>query len=284
MPSPASLTSLPSQHHAITSTPDSLSLPSAFLSQLNVPAQLVEVKAIDLRNPDDLSELLRSDIPVLFSSFSAKQPEVFRALKVYPNPNTICIFNGSSSEDIGPALSDSSPKILFIDPRRAKDAVELFLSNGTSALQKYQDEFTQSNLPTLVSALKSIVSSSSSSHTALSQIHAALFQCRETLQNYKNVANQVLVAASDLETHVKENKIKIAREIFGSDDTEEKNEVSVALRHAEQQMKATIDYLSWRRALSRVDEISLIVGAALEQAWCRDLEKKVCLSFVNTLI
>lgn len=53
------------------------------------------------------------------------------------------------------------------------------------------------------------------------------------------------------------------------------HEVAEALKLAEKNVREVMTRLNWWRMLGRVDEISNIVTAAVETAWCPVLEKKV---------
>jgi hypothetical protein len=61
-----------------------------------------------------------------------------------------------------------------------------------------------------------------------------------------------------------------ARRQLGNDDL-----VTDAIVKAEKDMRRVMDSLTWWRAVWRVDELGAIVTYAVENAWCKDLERHV---------
>ena len=199
-------------------------------------------------------------------------------------------------------------KILFIDPTRAIHALRALKSDPSSsvAVQRYQDNFVGSRIATLTDALKSIFSSTDApqspnnissisasttlrTRTALAQIRGALSACAVSLQRAKADINMVCADVSELSGKVEEARARIQGEVFGlsrqhdaSKATSGGDEVAMALKVAEEEIKVVMDRLTWWRMVWRVDEIGGIIGSAVEKVWCKELENKVgwkCFSF-----
>jgi hypothetical protein len=195
----------------------------------------------------------------------------------------------------------NSLKTLFIDPARAVQALRTLRSgsNSSLAVQRYQDDFVGSGIATFTDALKAklssiapqspnnhvssvSVSSTLRTQTAIAHIGSALSACAHSLQCAKADITTVYADVSELNGKVEDARARVQNEVFGlswqhkpSTTKLGRNEVTEALKVAEREMKVVMDRLTWWRMVWRVDEISCIVGAAVERAWCTELEKKV---------
>lgn len=169
-------------------------------------------------------------------------------------------------------------------------ANEHFKSDPGSSLavQRYQDNFVGSQVSTVTVALRERFSSgpnpsevSLRTRTSLAQIQAALSTVRTSLKCARKDMDTVSLAVSGLNDRIEEAKVRVHQDVFGrssasgSKPNVEGDAVVDALQEAGKDVRVVMDRLTWWRMVWRVDEISLIVSQAVQQAWCRDLEKQV---------
>lgn len=164
-----------------------------------------------------------------------------------------------------------------MDPPRAVAAIEALPADPRSSatVQRYQDDFTGSRVSTLTAVLKSRFASGSNhirTQTALAQIRFTLATSHNTIRNAKRELETLSAAIGHLRDRIEETKIRVQGDILGR---QEGDKVVTALDNARKELSVVMDRLSWFRMVSRVDEISHIVGQAIEKAWCQELEKQV---------
>ena len=52
--------------------------------------------------------------------------------------------------------------------------------------------------------------------------------------------------------------------------------IAKAVAQAKRSVQPTMDALQWYKLFWRVDDVRAAVTTAVDRAWCRDLERKVC--------
>jgi len=184
--------------------------------------------------------------------------------------------------------NSSSPHILFIDPSRALSAVQSFRSNPSSpvAIQQYQDNYNQSGLPHLTNTIRSIIDSEHATpspsaylrkRTAVFQLYDALNAFNLSINTLQNNLDDIREGISQLTRKIEEAKARIPLEIFFGQSAQAggKDIVDASLKLASKEMEHFLKKLSWWKTVLRTDEISCIVGDAVERVWCQDLEQKV---------
>lgn len=114
--------------------------------------------------------------------------------------------------------------------------------------------------------------------TALAQFRFALATCTDTLGDTKRELEKIRAAVGHLNDRISEAKIRVQGDVLGR---EKDSEVIAALDNARKEIRVVMDCLSWFKMVSRVDEISHIVGQAVEKAWCQELEKMVSPIWIN---
>jgi hypothetical protein len=217
------------------------------------------------------------------------------------------------------SASTQSREIIFLDPSRAVKALAALHanSNSPSTIQRYQDDFVGSGLSSITQILRHMLGSPSESPLAvlradvvLTHIRGALATCRDKLSSAKADAASVSSDISFLTTQIEEARRLAPVDIFGSPHAKkagwgsvwppatrsrqhgpptagvvkqenQTDAIAEALAHSRRRMHDVMDNLTWWRMLWRVDEISSLVRAAVEQTWCFELEKKVVFSFIS---
>lgn len=90
--------------------------------------------------------------------------------------------------------------------------------------------------------------------------------------------DKAYIDTTNLKERIAEAQARVEGEIFARHEYSQKtvlDEVDEAIKLAEQEMRPIMDRLTWWRMIWKVDEISSIVGTAVTQTWCHDLERKV---------
>lgn len=191
------------------------------------------------------------------------------------------------------ALNDDL-QVLFVDPTRALHGLEQLGGSPSSplAVQRYQDDVTGSNVASVTRAVKDVITSAlrngSTSpgpsevvavhvQTGRALIYDVLLTCRTVLRHTDLEADAVLTGTSRLRGQVEESKAKVHLEVFGTSG-KDGDEIAKAAGQARTSVKLTMDALQWYKLFWRVDDIREVVTAAVDRAWCRDLERKVCLT------
>lgn len=182
-------------------------------------------------------------------------------------------------------------RLVFVDPTRAIHGLDMLDNSVASptAVQRYQDDFSGSNVSAVTRTVKEILSEGTSSSDKASQsarvaaVHAqtgkvliqdALATCRAVLRKAELGADAVLTGTSTLRQQIEEAKAKVHLEVFGTED-KDGDDIAKAVAQARKNVKATMDALQWYNLFWRVDDVREVVTAAVDRAWCRDLERKV---------
>lgn len=232
--------------------------------------------------------LLSSDVPVivcnpvttsiakLYSELPLSLQHENAILVVVCSPESISTFADAVSKHLPKSLS-----VVFADPSRALGAIRILNTEPRSsvAVQRYQDDYAASGISKFTAALTqrlSIVSSGGVGAlyalSAKEQVKASLSTCHATLKTADEEVGAVMCSSIDLTCSVAELKERIEAEVLGVSSA---NEVQRALDRAKVEVKAVLDHLTWWRCIWRVDDIGETVKAAIDKAWCRDLEDRV---------
>ncbi|KAG6813369.1 hypothetical protein H0H92_011635 [Tricholoma furcatifolium] len=281
-------------------------LPSSFFDQFLVPLQIIELHptssvASSVFDTQTSDTLLKADIAlILCNPITTPISTLLRDRLLSRNPNTILVVTSTPSKSAAEALKNSvldhipdklSRKlhVLFVDPSRAVAANEALKADFQSptAVQRYQDEYVGSQVSTVISMLKSILSpqatnphgSSFRTQAALAQIEAALSTCRVILHRARNEMDSVAVDVCTLKARLEEAKARGPREVFSFPQSSraEVDAVVDSVNIAAQEVKVVMDRLTWWRMVWRVDEISTLVTQAMSQPGCRKLEQRLIL-------
>ncbi|KAJ3999644.1 hypothetical protein F5050DRAFT_1804846 [Lentinula boryana] len=261
-----------------------LYLPSSFLQQFPFSVEIDEYSAEQNPDPhpsDSKHESLpaeawfNSDVPVVLCN---PVTDHLPALSL-KHPNAIRVLTSST-----PIRDNYPPRTLFIDPLRALDGLSALRedSNSQVNVQRYQDNFVGSRLPTLTYHIK---------HSLASPVTLDLLRMRRLTTQFTAVCDTISGSLKEAENEVEENLSKISqlREEYEQDlnklprtilgiydasvpDSKQHSLVATALADSERQIRPQIDRLTWRIMFSHIDEINVIVNRIVDEAWCKELE------------
>ncbi|CAL1706479.1 unnamed protein product [Somion occarium] len=265
---------------------NTLTLQSSWLQQFLIPIEVHELPSTPGSQLKAIIPLFAADIPIIVCNpVTTPLKGIFsdHGLPIH-HPNAILVITSSSAthqsvEDIYPV--PPSLRILFVDPTRALQGLQALSSDPGSAVavQRYQDDFTESGVIDVTSSISNILSNSESdllaslrTQTALHAVLAALSACRFVLADAKNETDGVHIGICDLRDGVAELEARIGIEVLGTDES---NEVKEAVTQAKQEIKVVMDRLTWWRLLWKVDDIAEIVTTSVHTTWCRNLEDKL---------
>lgn len=295
--------------------PLTLQIPASYLSQFLVPLEITEIRALSsTQSTDDvtttsylpiddsvMAALYKADIPIVVCNPITTPLATILSL---PFPSrTIIILTASTSQAqyLDQVLQHSSSshvhtttrKFLVMDPVQAASALHVLRSdpNSFSTIQRYQDDFLGSNVSAITNVLKTILDKPKTSaskvlskptiRTTLAFLHLqeALSACAASLQHARSDLDRLSLDVSGLDERIEEIEARTEGDVFGGRHEDglssHDHEVAEALKLAEEKVREVMTRLNWWRMVGRVDEISNIVTAAVETAWCPVLEKKV---------
>ncbi|KAH9858968.1 hypothetical protein C2E23DRAFT_872949 [Lenzites betulinus] len=291
------------QYGPASAAGDVIQVQSSWLQHFGVPIEVSECK------PSSASEtaeaLFTADIPIILCN-PATTPlsSILPASTSPPLPvsrrHTIVAI--SSPSPTHPTTAAQAPhiralalhddlQVLFVDATRALHGLEQLGGSPSSplAVQRYQDDVTGSNVASVTRAVKDVITSAlrngSTSpgpsevvavhvQTGRALIHDVLLTCRTVLRHTDLEADAVLTGTSSLRGQVEESKAKVHLEVFGTPG-KDGDEIAKAVGQARTSVKLTMDALQWYKLFWRVDDIREVVTAAVDRAWCRDLERKL---------
>lgn len=272
--------------------PASLRTPSNWLRQYPVPLEIRELPTTQLQDAEPSAyykTLFSSDIPIIVCNPATTSLATLRSnlSAILHHGHAVLVTVSSGEPD--PAYMDYVAKqlprslsVVFVDPSRALNATRtLSAEPGSSvAVQRYQDNYNASGISKFSSLIaeKLSVTSSGGVHalyalTAQEQIKACLSSCQATLKAASREVDTVDCARYSLQDDVTELEARIGKEVLGM---ESGSEVKKALNRAKHEVKTTMDRLTWWRCVWRVDDIGDTVKGAVDKAWCRELESRVC--------
>lgn len=82
---------------------------------------------------------------------------------------------------------------------------------------------------------------------------------------------------------MEEVKARAGWEVFGLTYDNGENEILKAVSKSRKDIKTAMDCLTWWKLLWKVDDVGDIMTTAIDRAWCKDLEHKVCLPLLQSL-
>lgn len=185
------------------------------------------------------------------------------------------------------------PKVIYVNPLQALESLRALRENPGSlqAIGDYQhgklssrisdfDSAVRDNLAEAKLALKN--SPSPRALTAVALLHRSLNLARRSLDGSLREVDNLRCGVGNLLGETEKVKICLRPDVLGIwDGIPEKDaamdEVKKAMVRSKEDVKHTLDRLKWWKLLWRVDDVQEIVNAAIQQQWCRDLERMVCL-------
>lgn len=273
-----------------------LPIRSSWLQQFQVPVEIHELPSdsVALKSPSHAASLLSADIPIIVCNPLTTTLSDLLADSSLPltHSNAILVLISSSTVPV-PAnilqrLRASTPEsltVLVVDPPQALRALDTLSADPNTAVsvQRYQDEFSDSNISSVTAAIKQRLSALQGSseqdvlaalrkQNALDLVSDSLNACRRAIKAVEEQTALVRKGVSSLESQMEEFKAKVASDILGPTD---KPDVKEALERAKLGVKQTMDRLTSWRMVWKVDDIADTVNASIDRSWCRHMEDKV---------
>ncbi|KAI0705083.1 hypothetical protein C8T65DRAFT_653159 [Cerioporus squamosus] len=282
---------------------DVVYIQSSWLQNFGVPVEVTEFKspATGVLPDRELAKaLFTADVPIILCnpiSTPVATTATYPTLPLSRDNTVLAILSPSPAHPAtaahghqgGGLASLGNVRIVFVDPARALHGLEMLDSGVASplAVQRYQDDFSGSNISSITHAVKELLSHDSTSvppsarvvavhaQTGRALIKDALATSRAVLRKAELEADAVLTAKSALRGQMEEAKAKVHLEVFGAEG-KDGDEIAKAVAQAKKSVQPTMDALQWYKLFWRVDDVREVVMAAVDRAWCRDLERKVC--------
>lgn len=278
------------------SEPGSLRVQSAWLQQFGVPLEVLELRA-PATEGKAVKTLLSADVPIIVcNSATTPLPSLLtRLAPVLAHPNAVLVLTSSSGSEALinriRSLCEHDLTILFIDPSRALKALRILSSapSSSTAVEKYQENFTASNLSKLTEAVSHAIvdaARGTSSFAVVQNLHAqtahsivqnSLSACQSVLQTARHEVDELCTQVSALRARAEEVRVKAAREVFGPADGSKSNAIQTSLDKSRRDIKPTMDSWTWWKLLLRPDDVGDTVLTIVDQVWCKDLEHRVSL-------
>lgn len=276
------------------SEPGSLRVQSAWLQQFGVPLEVLELRA-PATEGKAVKTLLSADVPIIVcNSATTPLPSLLtRLAPVLAHPNAVLVLTSSSGSEALinriRSLCEHDLTILFIDPSRALKALRILSSapSSSTAVEKYQENFTASNLSKLTEAVSHAIvdaARGTSSFAVVQNLHAqtahsivqnSLSACQSVLQTARHEVDELCTQVSALRARAEEVRVKAAREVFGPADGSKSDAIQTSLDKSRRDIKPTMDSLTWWKLLLRPDDVGDTVLTIVDQVWCKDLEHRL---------
>ncbi|KAL1946020.1 hypothetical protein VTO73DRAFT_2022 [Trametes versicolor] len=282
---------------------DAIHVQSSWLQHFGVPIEVSEYRPSSA--PETAKALFTADVPIILCNpastpFTSILP--VSTSPPLPTSRKHTILAVSSPSPTNPTTAAQAAyvkalalyddlRVVFVDPARALSGLGQLSHSPASpiSVQRYQDDVTGSNVASVTHAAKDIISIALGSGTMLPEssrvvaVHAqtgralikdALLTCRSVLGHAEREGDAVLAGTSSLRGQIEEAKAKVHLEVFGPPG-KDGDEITKAVGHARKSVRLTTDALQWYKLFWRVDDIREVVTAAVDRAWCRDLERKL---------
>lgn len=266
-------------------------MPSAYLTQFSTPIEIIELrrppsngaKPLSISQILDHSTVSEADIAILICNPLVTSLSTIPAH--LPSDTILVLSAGVPQLELDEILKQShlyasskSLQLLAVEPRRAANAIQAFQGepNSVVAIQRYQDNILGSHISQVTNALRTRLSNSvARTELALHRIDDALYKCHNYLRNLKNHLDAAFLDSSALRDRIEEYTARAERDVFQHSGHLVGNKIVAAVEHARQDLGQTMNHLTWWRLIWKVDEISTFVAAAIQTAWCHDLELEV---------
>ncbi|KIJ67783.1 hypothetical protein HYDPIDRAFT_25255 [Hydnomerulius pinastri MD-312] len=251
-----------------------LTSPSTWLQQFSHDVQLSELPdltSLSAISTEADSLLLSSDVLVLLCDplTTSLSDLTSRARHLLNRPNTVLVLtsaffsedhHGSVSETLS-KLGCNPARILFVDHKRALDAITLLQANpgSPSAIDRYSADTLSSRISTIGTAVGEVLRLRDTSdtsllglrtQTALAQVYSALAASFRSVEDAENEIIRVVGSLEELRAEVQQIRQRTEAEVLGKEDR-----VGKALVQSAKEMKELLDSLPFWKMLWRVDEI-----------------------------
>ncbi|CAA7261738.1 unnamed protein product [Cyclocybe aegerita] len=286
---------------------------SPYLSQFTAPIEIIEHRASH-ESASALSDILarpefyEADIPILVSNPLITPLSTILSAQL-PSNAIVVLSSSTSQEDVNQIIQREQataspsrhkpdkrtiqqPHFTAADPKRAARAICTLQGdpNTLSAIENFQYDYVGSRLSAITQTLKEKLDDPKAplntvrAKLALARIHDTLSMTFTSIHQLRREVDQAFIDSSNLRERIEQLNARIEGDVFGRQEEgtganakEHGDEVGSAIKHAQKEMSQVMGQLTWWRMVSRVDEISSIVAAAVTMTWCHDLEKKLIL-------
>ncbi|RPD57636.1 hypothetical protein L226DRAFT_481906 [Lentinus tigrinus ALCF2SS1-7] len=284
---------------------DVVHVQSSWLQNFGVPIEVTEFAPSSTGVPPDAETakaLFTADVPIILCNPISTPVPTISTSPTLPvsRENTILAVlspspthpattaHGSQAEGL---VTHESLRVVFVDPVRALHGLEMLDEDVPSPIdvQRYQDDVSGSNVSSITRTVKEILAQTVGdslnvppsaqvvavhAQTGRALIADALATARVVLRKAELQADAVLTATSALRGQMEEAKAKVHLEVFGVEG-KDGDEIAKAVAQAKKSVQPTMDALQWYKLFWRVDDVREVVTAAVDRAWCRDLERKL---------
>jgi len=185
------------------------------------------------------------------------------------------------------------PNVVYVDPSQALESLYAFKKNPTSlqAIGNYQHGKLSSRISDFDSAVSENLTEAKTTlgkdvsvrgFTAAALLHRSLNLARRSLDDSLHEVEDLARSIGELLGEIEKAKICLHPDVLGvwvgvPGKETGMDEVKKAMAKSKEDVKRTLDTLRWWKLLWRVDDVQECVNAAIQQQWCKDLERTVCL-------
>ncbi|KAI5116574.1 hypothetical protein M0805_006731 [Coniferiporia weirii] len=271
-------------------------LSSPFLTRFANPIVLEELPPPSSAGASSpLVHLLTSDIPILVCAPFIAHPSTPAREPALRNPNALLILDcaldpaspsaGLITARLAAAYGCSQRNILFVDAGRALRGLSALRVGAGSAraVRQYQEDVLGAQLPVLHRILADSIMQGKQrlrANAAQTVAESVADVGRRVLKEAKEEVSNVREAVSALRSRALEERERVLGEVLsGNRDTAEeaeKGKVAKGIERVEKDVRPTLDRLKWWKLPSAVDDMSVRVDRAVEQAYTKE--------FVNILV
>ncbi|RDX47937.1 hypothetical protein OH76DRAFT_1405492 [Lentinus brumalis] len=281
---------------------DVVHVQSSWLQNFGLPVEVTEFKSPSigvLPDPEIAKALFTADVPIVLCnpiSTPVATAATYPGLPLSREHTILAVLSPSPAHPATAAhnsqveglASQGNVRVVFVDPARALHGLGM-LDGGVASpisVQRYQDDVSGSNISSITHTVKELLPQGSPNvplaarvtavhaQTGRALIKDALATSRAVLRKAELEADAVLTATSALRSQMEEAKAKVHLEVFGVEG-KDGDEIAKAVAQAKKSVQPTMDSLQWYKLFWRVDDVREVIIAAVDRAWCRDLERKL---------
>ena len=183
------------------------------------------------------------------------------------------------------------PRVVYVNPSHALESLYALQKNPTSlqAIKNYQHGRLSSRVSDLGGVVREYLTGSqvTPGKNTPPQVVTAIALLRQSLDIARGALDGSLREVEDLGWGISEvlgeterTKVSLRPDVLGiwdgvSGKEAEIGEVGKAMVKSKEDVKRTLDALRWWKLLWRADDVEEVVNAAIQQRWCKDLERLV---------
>lgn len=210
---------------------------------------------------------------------------LFAAYSTYPE----C---GSRKVGVGDeTVWTKRPKVIHTNPSQALESLHALTENPGSlqAIGVYQHGRLSSRISDFDGAVRENLTeakvtlgddASPRTFTAIALLHQSLNLARRSLDDGLHEVSSLTCSISELLGETDKARDSLHSDVLGVWDSipgkeTGTDEVKKAMIRSKEDVKLALDRLKWWKLLWRVDDVQGIINAAIQQRWCKDLERRV---------